>query len=623
METIKKQENDDNGARQTEQWIEDQSLSSNDSESEEIADAWLDTAIECKKAGRIKDGIEAHMQRMQLIPYYKTTDAIRLLGLGENATIEHIPTKGVFEIKDGTNNGRFVPSKKAQTLGTKVKEIFLNRGYTLHACRSYLLPYITDGDKDANKRRIFSSQSFLQHRHEVFDARRKQAGHFSSEPPFLGELEILVWMFLFGLAINRKEAVEVLGSADVDALIQAKLLRTSPIEPDTMLVADVQVHPIDMYVFDDRDDNLLDNPDKDADTSCLFLTDWNLESLRPTHSAIMSVGYDSLELLSLTAGEILRQRKGMLNASTENDGNTQQSQKGLSSQTRILDLCCGCGIQGIFAWICYNACVAPLAEKKSCELILSDINERALHFVTANMAINGVVSSSNTESFGLCGDLFESMTSEQRPFDLIVCNPPFVAIPTTTDASLHEKTPLYGVGGGLDGMVCLRTILKRLYHFLSVQNPEAIALMVTELPNVEESPKMLSSFLPETDRKEAQVCIAYVEDDVETMEVYAREREVETGDCAAGGHGEWLSQAIASGIHNRALVLISFARSVPDEKDHDRFRLFSFPGLVLDTTKTSNDIVEQVAIDPVDEEDMFLHQAGMDFTRKNLLFSGQ
>ncbi len=595
---------------------EDKSQSLNDDDGEEIADAWLDTAIECKKAGRIEDCVEAHMQRMRTVPNYQTTDAIRLLGLNETATIEQISTQGLFEIDDGTSR-RFIPSQKAQERGTKVKCIFLNRGYQLQACQSFLLPYITEGRKDINKRRIFSSQSFLQHRHEVFDARRKKASDCSSEPRLLGELEILVWIFLFGLAIDHKEAVEVLGSEDIDTLIQAKLLRRSPVDPDEMLVAEVQVYPIDLRIFDCDDNSLVDTGLR-AETSSIFLTDWGLESLRPTHSAVMSVGYDTLELLSLTAGEMLRQRQIMLNRANT-DGKGLQSQQEPSSPKRILDLCCGCGIQGIFSWICYKACVAPLAEDESCELILSDINERALHFATANMAVNGTMTTNGTKSFGLCGNLFESLTSQQLPFDLIVCNPPFVAIPPTTDASLQEKTPLYGVGGGLDGMDCLRLILKRLYNFLSAKNPGAIALMVTEVPNVEESPKMLSSFLPEHDRKEAQVHIAYVEDDVETVAEYTREREVESGDsCTADDHRQWLSDATAYGIYNRALVLISFTRSISGKKDQEGFRLFGFPSLI--DTPPSNDIMEENFIDPVDEEDMFLHQAGIDFARKKLLF---
>ncbi len=582
-------------------YAEDIMTETNSDEAEEIADAWLDTAIECKQAGRLRDCLEAHLQRMRACPYYKTTDAIRLLGLGNNgdeANIDEVSSEGVFEVGKRADS-RFVPSKRAQKLGENVRRIFEKRGYKFYACQSFLLHYIKDGDDISNERRIFSAQSFVQHRHEVFESRQeRQSDSTQDDITFLGELEILVWLFLFGLAISRKEAVEVLGQVDVDTLLEATLLRRSPADPETMLVAEVQVYPIDMGVF------IHDYDDKDF--SGLFLTDWTLECLRPTHSAVMSVGYDTLELMAVTAGEMTRQRKRIPQKILTSRETSSSKRK------RILDLCCGCGIQGIFAWLCHNNCVAPLTEYETCELVLADINKRALHFATANLAINGVPDHC---SFSLCGDLFGSLALD--PFDLILCNPPFVAIPSQPDAILHEKTPLYGVGGGLDGMVCLQRILQSLYQFLSSQNTEAMAIMVTEVPNVEDSPTMLSSFIPESTRKEARIRIAYVGDDVETMEDYAREREVEAG--IDDDHKEWLSSVLKAGIYNRALVLISFARSLQGEKSEENFCLFNFKGLQLknDCTPLGNDSDNEV--DPVDEEDLFLHPRGMAFAREALL----
>ena len=53
--------------------------------------------------------------------------------------------------------------------------------------------------------------------------------------------------------------------------------------------------------------------------------------------------------------------------------------------------------------------------------------------------------------------------------------------------------------------------------------------------------------------------------------------------------------------------------------------MFSFQGLSEDNKKSKlcSDVLEEIEMnrsDPVDEQDVFLHQAGMNFARKALLF---
>mmetsp|Transcript_15782 Transcript_15782/g.43659 ORF Transcript_15782/g.43659 Transcript_15782/m.43659 type:complete len:660 (-) Transcript_15782:1566-3545(-) len=639
---------------------DDHQRSSNDSndgeEAEMIADDWLDEAIASKRSGNIENCSEANFQRMKACPRFKTTDAIRLLGMkrdqdakipsdddngeGGHTPIDEISNRGLFEIDDRRSpSGTFIPSREARVLGKQVKELFCCRGYRLKACQTFLIPHIEDydSDSDTEKDRIFSAQSFLQHRHDVYWARRRENLDSMDGAQMMGELETLVWLFLFGLAIHHSKAVEILGLKAVDILLRANLLRKSPVEPDTMLVAEVQIYPLDIGVFLP---NMRDTEEdiRGDESFSLFVTDWNIESLRQTHSAIMPVGYDTLELLAVTAGEMRRQQQ-LLSDNTKPQCETTKQAQNMPSEKRILDLCCGCGIQGIFAWRCYMKCVASFVKDASCGLVLSDINKRAMHFVTANLAINQVpfetydTSKSHDESaYGLCGDLFESIINLQpSTFDFILCNPPFVAIPSPTDSASHLKTPLYGIGGGLDGMVCLRRILHKLYRHLCATNCQAMALMVTEVPNVEESPAMIASFLPKSDEATARIRIVYIQDDVETVEVYAKERELEAGidtDVHTDtDHRSWLSSMIASGIYNRALVLISLGRTLDSEIDSERLGLFKYESseeyqkeeLTRNSSCSSNS--DSIEVDPVDEQDMFLHHTGMDFARKALLFS--
>ena len=110
-----------------------------DEHAQEIADACLDRAIASKTSERINDCIEAHVQRMRVVPHYKTTDAIRLLGIDEDseavvgdddhgrARIAESSCKGLLEIHDNHRRNattKFTPSRKAANLGNRVKEFF-------------------------------------------------------------------------------------------------------------------------------------------------------------------------------------------------------------------------------------------------------------------------------------------------------------------------------------------------------------------------------------------------------------------------------------------------------------------------------------------------------------------
>ena len=77
---------------------------------------------------------------------------------------------------------------------------------------------------------------------------------------------------------------------------------------------------------------------------------------------------------------------------------------------RILDLGCGAGPGGIVA--------AQLAAASQPELLLADINTRALRYAAANVALAGIPRASFAQ-----GDLFAPLAGI---FDLIVANPPYL-----------------------------------------------------------------------------------------------------------------------------------------------------------------------------------------------------
>ena len=106
----------------------------------------------------------------------------------------------------------------------------------------------------------------------------------------------------------------------------------------------------------------------------------------------------------------------------------------LGPGARILDIGCGAGPGGMTA-----ALACPAAQP---ELLLADINPRALEFARANAALAGLAGTSLQQS-----NLFESLEGR---FELIVANPPYLV-----DAG--ERTYRHG-GGPLGSGLSLRIV---------------------------------------------------------------------------------------------------------------------------------------------------------------------
>lgn len=145
-------------------------------------------------------------------------------------------------------------------------------------------------------------------------------------------------------------------------------------------------------------------------------------SAYPTSDAdAVFFGPDTVRFVALIEAELLRMR--------------------LPSGARIVDIGCGAGPGGIVA--------AQLARAALPELLLTDINFRALQYAMANAELAGVARTEFAQ-----GDLFASVTGK---FDLIVANPPYL-----NDSA--KRTYRHGGGdwgGGLserivrEGFACL------------------------------------------------------------------------------------------------------------------------------------------------------------------------
>lgn len=487
------------------------------------------------------------------------------------------------------------PSKNAILLGKRVYDIFQNAGYNYWNCRTMLVDVLSsndDGVQPSSWNRIYSASSFFEHRHEAYHAFYEAkstvnlVGLRASDEPG----RVIAGLFLFGISLGRTSVSSAIGEENTITLIDAGLLRNHPADA-TYLVSEVQIYPLDADVFEWR----TEEEARSSSSGVYCMTDWGMESLRSPRNAVMTIGYDSLELLALTSG------KDIFTPTTG----------GGDATSRVLDLCCGCGIQGIFA-----AKRSPSWSNPSVrtELLAMDVNTRAVRFAMANACLNGLfVSEEEEDLFGTTpfkyssieADVYEPVggisdvdrfSRQIGRFDYILCNPPFVAVPSAKNM-VGMAPALYAVGGGRDGMNVLRCILKQCFDVLADGIDQQL-LMVTELPNIETSCALLSSMLPST----ARVRVAYIEDDVETTDDYAKEREVEAGfDIATR---DW--NPSSNHIVNRALALMSISRAISSDMD-----LFCF------RTEFDSEIVPGSA--NTDEEDQFLTQHGILFSREHLL----
>jgi hypothetical protein len=332
-------------------------------------------------------------------------------------------------------------------------------------------------------------------------------------------------------------------------------------------------------------------------------------------------------------------------------------------------------------------------------------------FITANISLNNLTglhgnATTSSDSAGtlqkpgvpqyqiFCGDVFDAINNQEPPnekFDWVLCNPPFVAAPPASDYAQHVEcgggpcgTPvenhapaLYAVGGGIDGMDLLRRIMKELPRHLksaSAPNsshehcPPSQLLMVTEVPNVDQSCHMLrgmlntattSSSSSPSSLPRVQICVAYVEEDVETVDEYSKERQEEDGTCTASaptlttssktftttpfyGYHDWSVPMHLDGIYNRALVLIAitFRRhhhedtgglkgdetisSVTDDVNDEESILVSYSSRSKNVVSSSSSPKDEDDVDDndaatTDEEDAFLTPGGMAFIRRSLI----
>ena len=141
------------------------------------------------------------------------------------------------------------------------------------------------------------------------------------------------------------------------------------------------------------------------------------------------------ELLVQRAIELLRQRTG---------------------PHQVCDLCTGCGV----------IAVAIAKNVPDAKVIATDLSETALGVAAKNVKKHGL----DERVELLCGDLFEPLIPQldMAPFDLIVCNPPYVSAAEyeKLEKNVKDYEPRTALYGGEDGLELYRRIAEQVGRFL-------------------------------------------------------------------------------------------------------------------------------------------------------------
>ncbi len=120
-----------------------------------------------------------------------------------------------------------------------------------------------------------------------------------------------------------------------------------------------------------------------------------------------------------------------------------------ANSKKVLDLCCGSGCIGL-----------TVAKKTSARVVLADISKDALKRAKFNANRLGVKGAKYVRS-----NMFEKIGGK---YDMIVCNPPYIAtdVIQTLDKSVKDYEPHVALDGGMDGLDFYRVLAKYAHKHL-------------------------------------------------------------------------------------------------------------------------------------------------------------
>jgi len=254
----------------------------------------------------------------------------------------------------------------------------------------------------------------------------------------------LAALYLHGRSVARTSLEGDIGPLRLSQLLSAGLL---VVEASGAVRSPVQVYPLKLHC----------GSTAEAAAPLLLCTDWDVASVgNERRDAVMPIGVDSLTLaLGLPPAAV--------------------------AGRSVLDMCCGSGVLGLVA-----------ARYGAVRVLCTDVSPRAVRFARFNAALNGFEEHHVTTAQGagyepaLAAATAGSAGCDDRDtggghaarYDVILSNPPFVAVPASLP--LEHATALY-VSGGDDGADIVRLLVRGAAEVLTAGG---LLLIVAQLANI-------------------------------------------------------------------------------------------------------------------------------------------
>lgn len=301
-----------------------------------------------------------------------------------------------------------------------------------------------------------------------------------SRTEWLPSLQVLTTLFLLASTVPLSVFTQVVvgGENTLDLLLRLGLVYLS--SSDTTNEDEEWVIPV-VHLFPLQIPQLIGAKDHhDLVSEMVLMTDLHPNVLSVTsipsasdcseEGAVMYIGPDSIALVQHLHASLL----GYINNS-----NCRPS-------FRILDLCCGSGIQALAVLGMLDVLRKSGHDSLAAvnvEAIAVDVNQRALRFTEFNARLNRL-QVTTVQSDLLADDAVTSIEKlvgrgERKKFDILLANPPFIPTPNlvSDDAALtlrgttsvSNNSQSYGLfsSGGVSGEDCLCAIIQMAPHVLS------------------------------------------------------------------------------------------------------------------------------------------------------------
>ena len=283
---------------------------------------------------------------------------------------------------------------------------------------------------------------------------------------WISSLQVMVTLFLLSSCVPVMLFTQTVTGGE-DALNLLLRLGLVYVSDDSIgvdgkvIVPLVHLFPLQIPQLPDARDQLSAAKDiilmTDLHPNVLSATTISLGSEYSEEGAVMYIGPDSMALIQHLHASFLEYVNNC-----NND----------SSTFRILDLCCGSGVQAIAILGMIDLLrIAGHEVAANVEALAIDVNERALRFTEFNAQLNRM--NISTKKINLLDDNdTASNLMTCRGFDILLANPPFIPTPSmvSDDAALSIregcsialKSQSYGLfsSGGKSGEDCLRAIIQ-------------------------------------------------------------------------------------------------------------------------------------------------------------------